>query len=80
MGTRDRVGSLQIIRQLLAHDALVIDPSCTPLITEMENATYNIRRPEDMLGDDHAIDALRYAVWQAQTTLVSKRILSNGAR
>lgn len=69
LGTKDRVGSLQLLRQLIGQDKIVVDPSCVPLLREMERAEYNIRRPEDMIGDDHAIDALRYVLAYAETKL-----------
>jgi len=59
--TRDRLGSLALLRQLMAERRLVISPACTSLLDELRNAELVDGRG-DFTGSDHAIDALRYAV------------------
>lgn len=74
-GTRDRLGSLSLLRQLMAQGRLkVVDGVCLNLMRELSEARVNRKRVEDLEGDDHAIDALRYAVsWlHTQTPLRSQ--------
>ena len=59
--TRDRLGSLALLRQLMAERRLVISPACTSLLDELRSAEL-IDGKGDFSGSDHAIDALRYAV------------------
>jgi len=59
--TRDRLGSLALMRQLMAERRLVISPACTNLLDELRGAEL-IDGKGDFTGSDHAIDALRYAI------------------
>jgi len=59
--TRDRLGSLALLRQLMAERRLIISPACTNLLDELRSAELVDGRG-DFLGSDHAIDALRYAI------------------
>jgi len=59
--TRDRLGSLALLRQLMAERKLIISPACTSLLDELRSAEL-IGGKGDFSGSDHAIDALRYAV------------------
>jgi len=59
--TRDRLGSLALLRQLMAERKLVISPACTNLLDELRSAEL-IDGRGDFTGSDHAIDALRYAI------------------
>lgn len=62
-GTRDRMGSLSLLRQLLAQNRIyIVDGACPNLLRELTEAQVNPKRVEDLEGDDHAIDALRYAL------------------
>jgi hypothetical protein len=61
--TRDRLGSLSLVRSLLVSGRLfVIEGACPNLMRELEEAEVHPSRAEDMIGEDHAIDALRYAI------------------
>jgi hypothetical protein len=59
--TRDRLGSLALLRQLMAERRLIISPACTSLLDELRSAEL-IDGKGDFAGSDHAIDALRYAI------------------
>jgi hypothetical protein len=59
--TRDRLGSLALLRQLMAERRLIVSPACTNLLDELRSAEL-IDGKGDFSGSDHAIDALRYAV------------------
>jgi len=59
--TRDRLGSLALLRQLMAERRLIVSPACTNLLDELRSAEL-IDGRGDFTGSDHAIDALRYAV------------------
>ena len=59
--TRDRLGSLALLWQLMAERKLVISPACTNLLDELRSAEL-IDGRGDFTGSDHAIDALRYAI------------------
>ena len=59
--TRDRLGSLALLRQLMAERRLIISPACVSLLDELRGAELVDGRG-DFSGSDHAIDALRYAV------------------
>ena len=62
-GTRDRIGSLALIRQLLAQERIrVVDGTAPNLLHELVEAKVSSKRVEDFVGEDHAIDALRYAI------------------
>lgn len=75
-GTRDRLGSLSLLRQLMAQGRLkVVDGACPHLMRELSAAQVHRRRVEDLEGDDHAIDALRYAVSWLHTQQVLRREL-----
>jgi len=59
--TRDRLGSLALLRQLMAERKLIISPACVSLLDELRSAEL-IDGHGDFAGSDHAIDALRYAI------------------
>jgi hypothetical protein len=59
--TRDRLGSLALLRQLMAERRLIVSPACTNLLDELRSAEL-IDGRGDFSGSDHAIDALRYAI------------------
>ena len=59
--TRDRLGSLALLRQLMAERKIIISPACTSLLDELRSAEL-IDGKGDFSGSDHAIDALRYAI------------------
>jgi len=59
--TRDRLGSLALLRQLMAQGRVIISPACTSLLDELRSAEL-IDGKGDFAGSDHAIDALRYAI------------------
>jgi len=59
--TRDRLGSLALLRQLMAERRLIVSPACTNLLDELRSAEL-IDGKGDFTGSDHAIDALRYAI------------------
>jgi hypothetical protein len=59
--TRDRLGSLALLRQLMAERRLIVSPACTNLLDELRSAELVDGRG-DFSGSDHAIDALRYAI------------------
>ena len=59
--TRDRLGSLALLRQLMSERRLVISPACVSLLDELRSAEL-IDGKGDFAGSDHAIDALRYAI------------------
>ena len=59
--TRDRLGSLALLRQLMAERKLIISPACVSLLDELRSAEL-IDGRGDFSGSDHAIDALRYAI------------------
>lgn len=69
LGSRDRIGGWEILRDLIAQDRLVISPRCQNLIREFQEAVRDPRRTDDLIGDDHALDALRYAVVEALGSL-----------
>lgn len=69
LGSRDRIGGWEILRDLIAQDRLVISPCCQNLIREFQEAVRDPRRTDDLVGDDHALDALRYAVIEALGSL-----------
>jgi len=59
--TRDRLGSLALLRQVMAERRLIISPACISLLDELRSAEL-IDGKGDFAGSDHAIDALRYAI------------------
>jgi hypothetical protein len=60
--SRDRVGGWQYIRQLIAQGKLQVHKHCFHLLDEFQAAQAHIRKPDDLVGEDHALDALRYAL------------------
>jgi hypothetical protein len=62
-------GWQEIIRRLLAkpEPTLYIFRTCSELITAIEAAQVDVKNPEDLdtTGNDHSLDALRYAVMAA---------------
>lgn len=69
LGSRDRIGGWEVLRDLIAQDKLVISPRCQHLLHEMQTAVRDPKRTDDLIGDDHALDALRYAVLEALARL-----------
>lgn len=66
--TRERVNSLNLLRQLFREGMVLVHARCENLLRELRNAQIDTRtRREDIVGEDHAIDALRYAVAELQT-------------
>lgn len=63
-GSRDRIGGLHLMRQLLRQQKLVVRSSCYNLLNEFQNAMVDARRGDDIDQScaDHALDALRYAL------------------
>ena len=60
--SRDRAGGWARMRVLIREGRLVIDGSCFNLIREFQEAQTDPRNVHDLCGDDHALDALRYAL------------------
>lgn len=62
--TRDRIGTLSLLRNLFREQRVLIHQSCENLLRELRLAQVDTksRREEDIIGEDHAIDALRYAI------------------
>lgn len=62
--TRDRLGSLSLLRSLFRDGAVLVHHSCDNLLRELRTAQVDTKtkQGEDIVGDDHAIDALRYAL------------------
>jgi hypothetical protein len=56
------VGGWQYIRQLIAQDKLQVHKHCFNLLDEFQAAQAHLRNPDDLVGEDHALDALRYAL------------------
>lgn len=65
-GLADRVGGWDLMRQLIRHGRLVVHRSCFHLLDEFQRAEVSLRRVDDLEGDDHALDALRYALLYAE--------------
>ncbi len=62
-GTRDRISTLALLRALLAEGKLkIVHNTCPNLLRELQEAQIHPTRAEELIGDDHAIDALRYAI------------------
>lgn len=64
-GTRDLSGSLQLLIDLVGAEKLVVSPRAHALIDEMQKARAEPSKPSEIIGEDHAIDALRYALTYA---------------
>ena len=67
--SRDRAGGWARMRVLIREGKLVVAESCFNLLREFREAETDPRNVHDLSGDDHALDALRYAlaelhVWQ----------------
>jgi hypothetical protein len=62
--TRDRIGSLSLLRSLFRQELVRVHRRCGNLLAELRNAQVDATKakPEDIVGEDHAIDALRYAI------------------
>lgn len=60
--TRDLTGSLQLMLEILARGELIVHPRCTELLREMRQARVELKKPSEIVGDDHAIDAVRYGL------------------
>jgi hypothetical protein len=62
--TRDRLGSLSLLRSLFREGRVLVHRSCENLLRELRTAQMDTRtkQGEDIAGEDHAIDALRYAL------------------
>jgi hypothetical protein len=62
--TRDRIGSLSLLRSLFRQELVRVHRRCGNLLSELRNAQVDASKakPEDIVGEDHAIDALRYAI------------------
>lgn len=61
-GDRDREGGWMRMRVLIRDGRLRVSPRCFNLLKEFTDAEVHPRNPNDLIGDDHALDALRYAV------------------
>lgn len=62
----DRIGGWDLMRTLIRQNKLIIHRSCFHLLDEFQRAEINLRHPDDLEGDDHALDALRYALLHAE--------------
>lgn len=71
-GTKDLSGSLQMLLELLADERIIVSPKCQGLLHEMSKAEVRIEKPDDIIQDDHAIDALRYAITHAVSMEIPK--------
>jgi hypothetical protein len=63
-GHRDRVGGWMLMRVMIRDGRLRVHPRCFNLMREFQEAETDPRNPSDIVGDDHALDALRYALLQ----------------
>ncbi|GIV18832.1 MAG: hypothetical protein KatS3mg023_0583 [Armatimonadota bacterium] len=61
-GSRDRVGGWMLLRIMIRDGHLRVHPRCFNLLREFEEAQVDPRAPSDIVNDDHALDALRYAI------------------
>jgi len=61
-GSRDREGGWARIRVWIRDGTLRVSPRCFNLLREFMSVEVSPRNPHDLIGDDHALDALRYAV------------------
>jgi hypothetical protein len=60
--SRDRAGGWARMRVLIREGKLVVNSSCFNLLREFQEAETDPRNVHDLVGDDHALDALRYAL------------------
>jgi hypothetical protein len=60
--SRDRAGGWARMRVLIREGRLVVAESCFNLLREFKEAETDPRNVHDLVGDDHALDALRYAL------------------
>jgi len=61
-GIRDREGGWARIRVMIREGILRVSPRCFNLLREFASVEVSPRDAHDLIGDDHALDALRYAV------------------
>lgn len=61
-GSRDRVGGWMLMRILIRDGRLRVHPRCFNLLREFTQAQIDPRNPSDLVNEDHALDALRYAL------------------
>lgn len=61
-GNRDRIGGWMLLRIMVRDGRLRVHPRCFHLLREFSEAQVDPRNPSDIVGDDHALDALRYAL------------------
>jgi len=61
----DRVGGWDLVRQLIREDRLKVHKDCFHLLDEFQSAEVDERKPDDLTGEDHALDALRYVILYA---------------
>jgi hypothetical protein len=64
-GSRDRSGGWDLIRQLIREGRMKVHRECIHLLDEFQSAQVDERKPDDLVGEDHALDALRYAILHA---------------
>lgn len=64
-GVADRVGGWDLIRQLIREGRLKVHKECFHLLDEFQQAEVDERKPDDLTGEDHALDALRYIMLHA---------------
>ncbi len=76
-GTRDLLGSLSIMWQLLADGKIVVDPRCGNLLREFRRARIKVGQHGrfDLEGETHALDALRYAVERLRDAYVPRPVV-----
>lgn len=60
--TSSVLAGIKRIQELLAHDRIIIDPSCVNLISEFESYAWKDNKDEPVKEFDHAMDALRYFI------------------
>ena len=69
--SKDIPAGIQVVRDLLKQNRLFIHKSCTNLIWELETYSYSEKKPDKneeerpIKENDHAMDALRYAIYMA---------------
>ncbi len=61
-GTKDRKGTIALLRQLLREGKLHYACELPNIHSEFQNAQVDPRNPEDLIGEDHLLDSLRYAL------------------
>lgn len=75
-GSRDRIGRWQLIRQMISNSQLIINPRCFNLIHEFNSVQIDTKNANDLIGDDHALDALGYALMYAVAPKPEQTVLS----